>query len=147
RISEGLPPERGAPGCVDGVQRAVALEHTAAERLLREAREALADGSAVLVVHVPERERRVVAVAFGEGPGDACRRVAVGGGRGAGHAAGAGAEGAARAVDHAGLGVVAEEPCRGSGRGRAQVDADSGLVKQCEDLVQPRPVELPAAWL
>src|SRR5699024_5030487 len=56
RFSEDLPPEGGAPGGVDTVQRPVALERPAEERLLREGREALADGRAVLDVHVPERE-------------------------------------------------------------------------------------------
>src|SRR5699024_2993546 len=147
RFSEDLPPEGGAPGGVDAVQRPVALERPAAERLLREGREALADGRAVLVVHVPEREGGMVPVALGQGAGDAGGRLAVGGGRGAGHAARARAQRSALAVDHARLGMVAEEPGRGSGCGRAQVDADPGLVQQREHLVEPPPVELPAAGL
>ena len=84
--AEGLSPEGGPPGGVDRLEGAVPPQRPVAERILREGREALAHGRAVLVMDVPERERGMVAVALGQGAGDAGGRGPVRRGRRAGHA-------------------------------------------------------------
>ena len=61
-----LAPEGRAPGVVERVDRPVALAQPAAERLRAGLAVARADVRAVLVVDVPQRQRRMVAVALGQ---------------------------------------------------------------------------------
>lgn len=135
-----LAPEGGAPGFVDGVDRAVRRLQPAAEVGGAGVAVAGGDGDAVLVVHVPHRQRRVVAVALGEARGD------VRGGRAVVRVAvayrGAGAELVAHALGGHGqrVGVLAVEPDRWRHGGRAQVDADAVVVQQADDAVQPAEV-------
>lgn len=138
-----LAPEGGAPDLVDRVDRAVDGAQPAAEVGRAGVAVAGGDGDAVLVVHVPQGERRVVAVALGEAGGDVR-----GGGPVVGVAVadgGAGAELVAHALLGHGqrLGVGAVEPGGRGGGGRAQVDADAVLVQQVEDPVEPAEVVLP----
>lgn len=72
-----LRPERGAPGVVEGVYGAVAVGEPGAEVVGGAGAEALGDVVAVLVVDVPQGERRVVCVACGDGAGEAERGGAV----------------------------------------------------------------------
>ena len=138
-----LAPEGGAPGLVDRLDGAVGAGQPAAEVCGAGVAVAGRDGDAVLVVDVPHRQRRVVAVALGEAGGDARGGGAVGGA--------AVADGAARAelLAHAlrrhrqRLGVCPVEPggwCHG---GRAEVDADAVGVQQVEHPVEPAEVVLP----
>lgn len=66
-----LGPEGRAPGVVEGFDGAVAVGEPGAEVVGRAGAEAFGDVVAVLVVDVPQGERRVVCVAFGEGAGEA----------------------------------------------------------------------------
>lgn len=138
-----LAPEGGAPGLVDGVDRAVRRPQPAAEVGGAGVAVAGGDGDAVLVVHVPHGQRRVAAVALGEARGDGRRgravvRVAV-----ADRATGAELVAHALGGDRQGVGMAAVEPDRRRhGRG-AEVDADAVLVQQIDHPVEPAEVVLP----
>ncbi|CAM5550247.1 hypothetical protein SALBM311S_01472 [Streptomyces alboniger] len=141
-VAVALAPEGGAPGLVEGVEGAVPVLEPAPE----------AGGGlvapvvgAVLVVDVPHREGRVVAVAGGEVLGDGGGVAAVGGARVREVLASAPPLGAAVLVDGQGVGVQMAHPGRrGGGRG-CQDDADAARVHQVHQPVQPAEVPLPRA--
>lgn len=135
-----LAPERGAPGFVDRVEGSVRGAEPVAEVGGAAAAVAGADGDAVLVVHVPERERGVVAVAAGELGGDAGGGLAVGGGAVADRPARAEGVPHALAADRQRLGVGAVEPGGRRHGGCGQVDPDAVLVQQVEEPVEPAEV-------
>ena len=139
-VAVALAPEGRAPGLVDRVDRAVRGGEPAAE--VGGAGRAVAggDGDAVLVVDVPHRQRRVVAVALGELPRDGGRGptvvvVAVADGR-------PGAELVAHALGghRQRFGVGPVEPDGRYDGGGAEVDADAVLVQQVQEPVQPAEV-------
>jgi hypothetical protein len=110
-----------------------------------------------LVVHVPQDDRGMAAVAPAELFGDGGGRARVLRGAGAEALPAALAEHMTGVVDEPGAGVTAGEPGRRRGGGRAEVDQDPGAVQQVEHAVEPvegvlpfrrldqRPVEHPDA--
>ncbi len=135
-----LAPEGGAPGLVEGVERAVLLPQPAAEG--GRGLVAVVEG-AVLVVDVPHGEGRVAAVAGRQVLGDGgC--VAPVGGAGVGEVlASAPPLGAAVLGDGQGVGVQPPHPGRGRGRGRGQHDVDAVVVHQVHQRVQPAELACP----
>ncbi len=140
-VAVALAPERGAPPGVELVEGAVARTQPVAERVQSVLGVVLRDGHAVLVVHVPERERGVGPVALGERTRDPGGRSPVGGRARGDHAARAEPEGDTVARDDPRVGVRPVEPGgRYGGRG-AQDDADAVGVEEIHEPVEPGEVE------
>ena len=132
-----LPPERRGPRVVEVVQTAVTPPQPAPERLGGQVAVA---GGAVLVVHVPHRQRRVAAVVLaqrgGHGPGGG----AVGRRTGAVRVAAAVAQAHTVGVHRQRFRVGQAEPRRRRGGRRGQDRADAVGGEPVQDPVEPAEV-------
>lgn len=131
-----LAPERGAPGGVECVDRAVPGLQPTAERLGGDVAVAVRVVAAELVRHVPEPHGGVVAVAFGGGADQGESVLAVDRGARAERLAATGPAGGAVGDDGQDLGVRGGEPRRCGGGARAEVDPDARAVQQLDDGVE-----------
>ncbi len=132
-----LAPEGRAPGLVERIQRTVAPLQPGAKCGRRVIAEAFGDVAAVLIVDVPDRQRRVMAIAFRQArdqfagrmtPGVRVRAVGLAPSRPQGDAIG----GLRQA-----LRVAPGQPGRGRGGGRRQASLDAVRLQQVEHAVQP----------
>ncbi len=141
-----LRPEGRSPGGVERLDAPVAVLEPGAERLGGAVREVMRDMAAQLVVHMPQRERRMLAIALGHHAGHPQRILPE-------HRRGDGVGLPSSLAEHRAvlelggqdLGMAASQPRRRGGRrGGGERDPDTGLRKTVHRLVEPAEVVLPS---
>ncbi len=137
-----LRPERRAPRPIELVDRAVLRREPLAERGRRHVAVAAAHVASVLVVHVPQLERRMLGVPLHQSRDELPRPLAVHGRARAVLLATADRQSHAVLGHGQRLGMPHREPWRRRRGGRGEVDADPVRVQEVEHLVEPGEVVL-----